>query len=145
MARLNYPKISPEGFQKMSNVAMHVANSGLDMKLVHMVYLRTSQINGCPYCIDLHWHDATKLGVEARKLNAVIFFRDAPWFDEKERAALDWAECVTRTVDQTIMQKSYETLLTHFTEKEAVDLTYAICQMNAFNRLGVAFHAVPKG
>lgn len=94
MARLNYPKISPQGFQKMSDVAMHVANSGLDMKLVHMLYLRVSQINGCPYCIDLHWHDATNLGVEAWKLNAVIFFRDAPWFDEKERAALDWAECV---------------------------------------------------
>lgn len=142
--RLDYSKLAPEGFQKMLAVLEHVMASGLEASLIHMVYLRTSQINGCPYCIDMHWRDATKCGVDARKLNAVIIFRDAPFFTPKETAALEWAEAVTYAhKDQQLMQKAYDIASEQFSETGLVNLTYAICEMNAFNRLAIAFHSVP--
>ena len=142
--RLNYTKLAPEGFQKMLAVLEHVAKSGLEETLIHMTYLRTSQINGCPFCIDQHWRDATKCGVEARKLNAVMIFRDAPFFTDRERAALEWAEAVTYAhKDQALMQKAYDIARAAFSEVELANLAYAITEMNALNRLAIAFHVVP--
>lgn len=142
MSRLNYKKISPEGFMAMSNV-LQLAAQSIEAGLLHMVYLRVSQINECPYCIDLHWRDAIKAGEDARKLNALSIWPDAPFFSDKERAALQWAESVTYIDDQDSMESAFETAMEFFGEKALVDLTYAITQMNAFNRLGIAFHAVP--
>lgn len=143
--RLNYRKIAPEGFQKMLDVQAAAAASNIDMNLIHMVYLRTSQINGCPYCVDLHWRDAIKGGVEPRKLNAVTIFRDAPFFSAQEAAALEWAEIVTHAEkDQSRVQVVYDHVSVHFSEAELANLTYAIVQMNAFNRLAIAFHVVPQ-
>lgn len=143
MSRLNYKKISPEGFMAMGNVLQLAAQSGIETGLLHMVYLRVSQINECPYCVDLHWRDAVKVGEDTRKLNALSIWHDAPFFSEKERAALQWAESVTYMDDQINMEDSYDLVCEYFNEKQVVDLTFAIAQMNAFNRVGIAFHAVP--
>ena len=143
MLRLNYKKISPEGFMALGNV-LQLAAQTIEANLLHIVYLRVSQINECPFCIDLHWRDAIKGGEDPRRLNALSIWADVPFFSDKERAALQWAESVTYMDDQDSMQDSYETALEFFGEKALVDLTYAIVQMNAFNRLGVAFHAVPS-
>ena len=137
--RLNYKKISPEGFMAMSNVLQLVVQSGLEVQLLHMVYLRVSQINECPYCIDLHWRDAVKAGEDPRKLNSLQIWRDSPFFTERERAALEWAEAVTYLDSQETLQGLFEEVAEYFPEKQLVDLTYAIAQMNAFNRLGIAF------
>ena len=141
--RLNYKKISPEGFMALGNVMQIAAHSGIEMSLLHMVYLRVSQINECPYCVDLHWRDATKEGVDPRKLNALSIWPDAPFFSEKERAALQWAESVTYMEDQDSMEYAFEGLRDFFSEEQVVNLTFAIAQMNAFNRIGIAFHAQP--
>lgn len=144
MARLNYKKISPECFMAMGNVLQLAAQSGIEASLLQVVYLRISQINECPYCVDLHWRDAIKSGEDARKLNALSIWRDAPFFSEKERAALQWAESVTYMEDQDSMEDSFELVGEYFTETQVVDLTFAISQMNAFNRIGIAFNAMPE-
>ena len=141
--RLNYKKLSPEGFMALGNVMQIVAQSGIEHALLHMVYLRVSQINECPYCIDLHWRDATKEGVDARKLNALTIWRDTPFFSDKERAALQWAESVTYMEDQASMEDSFEEVSEFFSEEQVVNLTFAISQMNAFNRIGIAFNSQP--
>ncbi len=143
MARLNHPKISPEGYKKLGDVLAVVAASGIDMGLIHMVYLRVSQINNCPYCVDLHWRDATKAGIDARKLNALTVWRDTPFFSDQENAALEWAEMVTYMEDQDSMENAFTYAKKFFSEKQLVELTYGIAQMNAFNRIGIAFHAMP--
>lgn len=144
MARLNYKKIAPTGFNALLNVSEYVAHSGLEESLLHLLYLRVSQINGCPYCIDLHFRDAVKAGSDHRKLNALLIWRDMPFFSESERAVLAWAEAVTMVKDQSVMEESFHQLSLHFNEKEVVDLTFAIAQMNAFNRIAIAFHATPS-
>lgn len=142
--RLNYKKISPEGFLAMGNVLQLSTQSGIEQGLLHMVYLRISQINECPYCVDLHWRDAVKNGEDARKLNALTIWRDAPFFSERERAALQWAELVTYMEDQDSMEDAFDQVSEHFNETQVVDLTFAIAQMNAFNRIGIAFNAMPE-
>ena len=141
--RLNYRKLSPEGFMAMSNVLQVAAQSGIDAALLHMVYLRISQINECPFCVDLHWRDATKEGVDARKLNALSVWPDAPFFTDKERAALEWAEAVTYMEAQDNLDYVFEAAREFFSDEQMVNLTFAIAQMNAFNRVGIAFNAQP--
>ena len=97
MSRLPYASISPDGFQPFRTLDKYLkTSSGLESTLLHIVYLRVSQINGCPYCVDLHWRDARAEGEDERKLNGVVLWRDMPFFSQRERAALAWAEAVTR-------------------------------------------------
>jgi len=143
MSRMNHKKVSPEGFAALVNVMELVKKSGIESKLLNIVYLHVSQMNGCPYCVDMHWKDAIKDGADARALNSLTTWRDTPFFSEKERAALEWAECVTTMIDQDSMGNSFENIRKQFSEKQVADLTYGIVQMNAFNRLGIAFHLTP--
>jgi len=144
MPRLDYTKIAPEGYQKLVDVLGYIKASGLEEPLIHQVYLHVSQINGCPYCIDLHFRDAIEAGVDARKLNSLSVFRDVAFFTERERAALEWAETVTIMGHQYEISPIYDRVKEQFNEKELVDLTFAISLMNTFNRIGIAFNAVPK-
>jgi len=143
MSRLNYASIAPQGFQKLLDADKYVFASSLEENLIHLVYLRVSQINGCPYCVDKHWQDATKMGVDARKLNAVIIWRDAPFFSLRERAALEWAETMTHPAAQDVIAPVYDRVKKEFDDKEMVDLTLAIATMNALNRVAIGFHSVP--
>jgi len=143
MPRLHYASIAPEGYKHFGTLTAYLAKSELGEPLVNLVYLRVSQINGCPYCIDLHWRDLRKLGEDEQKLNAVILWRDMPFFTERERAALAWAEAVTRLRDQQVSDEEYEDAKRQFTEKELVDLTSAVAHMNALNRIAIGFHVTP--
>ena len=143
MSRLPYATIAPEGFGHILALSSYLAKSGLGEKLLNLVYLRVSQINGCPYCVDLHWRDARKSGEDERRLNALVVWRDTPFFTERERAALAWAEAVTRLRDQHVSDKEFEKAKGQFTDKELVDLTLAIANMNALNRIAIAFHVTP--
>jgi AhpD family alkylhydroperoxidase len=143
MLRSEYSKIAPEGFNHFLATGKYISGSGLDEKLIHMIYLRVSQINGCPYCVDMHWKDAKAAGEDLRKLNAVVIWRDTPFFSEAERAALAWAESVTRLEHQSVPEGDFHPLKNHFNEKQIVDLTFAVCHMNALNRIAIAFHAMP--
>ena len=142
--RLDYAKISPDGFKALGGVYVSIQKSGLPKELVDLVYLRVSQINGCAYCIDMHSRDLLKLGIAVDKLVLVPVWRDAATiFSARERAALAWAETVTRVSETGVPDADYEAATTEFNDKELADLTYAIGLMNVFNRLGVSFRTPP--
>jgi len=142
--RINYRTASPEGYQAFGRVSQYVKTCGLDPALIDLVWLRISQINGCAYCVDLHYRDALKAGVDPRKINSTITWREAPFFTEREQAALAWAESLTNLPATGAPDADYQPLLGLFNEKEIADLTYAIALMNAFNRLSVGFRQQPS-
>jgi len=142
--RINYAKTSPEGFKAFGGVYVSIQKSGLPKELVDTVYLRVSQINGCAYCIDMHTRDLLKSGMSVEKLVLVPVWHDArDVFSARERAALAWAESVTRVAETGVPDADYEAAAAEFSDKELADLTYAIGLMNAFNRLGISFRTPP--
>ncbi|MFC0576968.1 carboxymuconolactone decarboxylase family protein [Paraburkholderia solisilvae] len=142
--RIDYVKASPAGFDAFGAVYTTLQKNGLPKQLVDLVYLRVSQINGCAYCIDMHSRDLLKSGLKVDKLVLVPVWRDAgDVFAIPERAALAWAETVTRVSETGIPDADYQAAAAEFTDKELADLTYAIALMNAFNRFGVAFRSTP--
>jgi AhpD family alkylhydroperoxidase len=142
--RIDYAKASPEGYKALGGVHAYLRKSGLSQELIDLVYLRVSQINGCAYCIDMHSRDLLKLGVAVEKLVLVPVWREAgEVFTARERAALAWAETVTRVADTRVPDADYDAATGEFSDKELADLTYAIGLMNAFNRLGVSFRMTP--
>src|ERR1700742_885970 len=133
--RLDYAKASPEGFKALGGVYFSIQKSGLPKKLVYLVYLRVSQINGCAYCIDMHSRDLLRFGVPVDKLVLVPVWREAgEIFSIRERAALAWAETVTCVAETGVPDADYESVASDFNEKELADLTYAVGLMNIFNR-----------
>jgi AhpD family alkylhydroperoxidase len=142
--RIDYAKISPAGYKAFGGVYVYLQNCSLSHELIYLVYLRVSQINGCAYCIDMHSRDLLKLGVTVDKLVLVPVWRDArEVFSARERAALAWAETVTRVAETAVPASDYEAAAAEFSDKELADLTYAIGLMNAFNRFGISFRTPP--
>ena len=143
--RLDYTKVSPAGVKALGGVYGHVMQSGLDAELVDLVYLRTSQINGCAYCLDMHTRDLLKRGVSIEKIALVQAWQEGgPLFTDREKAALAWAETVTQVAQTTIPDSAYAAASAVFDEKELVDLTIAIGLMNMYNRLAIAFRNTPQ-
>ena len=142
--RIDYAKTSPVGYKAFGGVYVHVQNSGLAKDLINLVYLRVSQINGCAYCIDMHSRDLLKSGMAIDKLVLVPVWHEAgAVFSTRERAALAWAENVTRVAETGVPDADYEAADAEFSDKELADLTYAISLMGAFNRLGISFRTPP--
>ena len=143
--RLDYAKAAPEGYKAYFGVYTAVQKSGLPKELIDLVYLRVSQINGCAYCIDMHSRDLLKEGVAVEKLVLVPAWREGgPLFDETERAALAWAETVTRVSETGVPDADYEAAAAAFDEKQLADLTIAIGLINAYNRVAISFRATPE-
>ena len=143
-SRIDYAKVSPDGYKAFGGVYMTLQKSGLPKELVDIVYLRISQINGCAYCIDMHSRDLLKGGLAVDKLVLVPVWHEAgEVFSRRERAALAWAETVTRVLETGVPDADYEAAIAEFGDKELADLTYAIGLMNAFNRFGISFRATP--
>jgi len=142
--RLDYMKVAPAGVKALGGVYGYILQSGLPGQLVNVVYLRVSQINGCAYCIDLHTRDLIKEGLAIEKIVLVPAWREAGGlFDARERAALAWAETVTRVADTAVPDAEFEAASAVFSEKELADLTIAIGLMNAYNRLAIGFRKPP--
>jgi AhpD family alkylhydroperoxidase len=143
--RLDYAKISPGGVKAFGSVYGYIVQSGLDEVLVDLVYLRVSQINGCAYCLDMHTRDLIKKGVKIEKLALVQVWQEAGnLFSERERAALAWAETVTRVAQTGVPDVEFDAASHIFAEKELADLTMAISLMNAYNRLAISFRRTPE-
>lgn len=143
--RLDYEAVAAEGVRALGGVHHYVAKSGLPLALIDMTYLRVSQINGCPYCIDMHTRDAMKHGVAVEKLMLVSAWRDTgALFSPQERAALQWAEALTLIAQTGAPDADYQAAAAQFGEKDLVDLTIAIGLMNAYNRLAVSFRNTPQ-
>lgn len=142
--RLDYTQISPAGVKALGGVYGYVAQSGLSTALVELVFLRISQINNCAYCLDMHTRDLLKRGVPIEKLALVQAWEEGDaLFDARERAALAWAESVTRVATTGVPDADFAAVSTVFSEKEVVDLTIAIGLMNTYNRLAISFRNTP--
>jgi AhpD family alkylhydroperoxidase len=143
--RLDYNQVAPSGMKALGGVYGYVMQSGLDAALVELVYLRISQINNCAFCLDMHTRDLIGKGVTIEKIALVQAWEEAGGlFSEQERAALAWAETVTRVAETNVPDKAYEAARTVFEEKELVALTIAIGLMNSYNRLAISFRATPQ-
>jgi AhpD family alkylhydroperoxidase len=141
--RLDYNQVAPNGVKALGGVYGYVMQSGLPAELVELVYLRVSQINNCAYCLDMHTRDLIKKGVKIEKLALVQAWAEAGHlFSERERAALAWAEAVTRV--SGVPDEAFEAARAAFEEKELVDLTIAISLMNAYNRMAISFRNTPR-
>jgi AhpD family alkylhydroperoxidase len=141
--RLDYRAVAPEGIKCLTSLYGYLAKSGLDPSLLHLVFLRVSQINGCAYCVDLHSRDALRDGDSVRRVNNLVTWREAPFFTARERAALAWAEALTRIVETGAPDDAFAAVRAQFSDKELADLTYAIGMMNALNRVSIGFRNAP--
>jgi AhpD family alkylhydroperoxidase len=142
--RIDYVKASPETYKAFGNVYASILKGSLPKDLIDLSYLRTSQINGCAYCIDMHTRDLVKSGLAVDKLALVAVWRDTgKLFTPRERAALAWTESVTRVADTGVPDADYEAAAAEFSPQELADLTYAVGLMNAFNRFGISFRVTP--
>jgi len=144
-ARLDIQKIAdPEAVKAVMSVQAFLNNhSKLEPSLLNLVYLRASQINGCAWCIDMHTKDARALGETEQRLYELNAWRDAPFYSERERAALAWTEAVTLVSQTHVPDDVYEQAKQQFSDHELVNLTLAVAQINVWNRLNVAFRNVP--
>ena len=143
--RLDYNVIAPGGIKALGTVYGYVTQSGLPARLLDLVYLRVSQINGCAYCMDMHSRDLLKGGLPVEKLVLVQGWREAgKLFEPQEQAALAWAETVTRVSQTEVPDEHYRAAAAVFSEKELVDLTIAIGLMNLYNRMAISFRSVPE-
>lgn len=143
--RAPYETAVAGGMKALGGVYQYVAHCGLEKSLVDLVYLRASQINGCAYCIDSHTHELMKEGVSIEKLVLLPNWREAaPYFSEREQAALAWAEVVTRVATTHVPDMDYDAAAAVFGEKELANLTIAIGLINAYNRMAISFRKVPE-
>ena len=143
MPRVDYAAVAPAMRAAMKTLDDHVRQIDLDRGLIELVKLRASLINGCAYCVDMHTKIARSLGETEQRLYAVSVWRDTSFFSPRERAALAWTEAVTLVNASHVPDDAYELARQHFAEKQLIDLTLAIVAINAWNRLAIAFSAVP--
>src|SRR3954468_3251059 len=129
--RFDYRKLAPDAIQAMYALEKYIASCGLDHKFIHLLKLRTSQINGCAFCIDMHSIDARAEGETEQRLYALNAWRETNFFTDRERAGLAWIEAVTLVAASHVPDDVYDGLRTHFTEKEIVDLTFVASTINA--------------
>ena len=141
--RLDYNTIIPAGMKALGGVYGYLAQSGLPAQLLHMVFLRASQLNGCAFCIDMHWKDLRAGGESEQRLYGLDAWEESPYYSERERAALAWTEAVTNVREGHVTDDLYERVRKIFTEKELADLTLAIVTINGWNRLNIALRTVP--
>jgi AhpD family alkylhydroperoxidase len=142
--RLDATKVSPDLYKAMTGLQSYVDASGLDRKLLDLVKIRASQINGCAYCIVMHTNDARKHGESDEWMHLLNAWHEAPIYSARERAALAWTEAVTKISDGHVSDEVYDEARRHFSEKELVNLTAAVVAINAWNRAAIAFRATPQ-
>lgn len=141
--RLAFQAIAPDPCKAVMALEKYIHACGLEHKLIHLLKLRASQINGCAFCIDMHSKDARANGEEEHRLYAFSAWRETTFFNDRERAALDWTEAVTRIADSRAEDEQFNNLRHHFSEKEVVDLTWIIAAINLWNRLAISFRLEP--
>ncbi len=142
-ARLDYSAIAPGAMKAMSGLGAYIRTTNLEPALLELVRLRSSQLNGCAYCVDMHTKDARLAGETEQRLYAVSVWEETPFYTERERAALLWTEALTLLPESRASDEVYEQVRQQFNDKDLVDLTLAITIINSWNRFGVGFRSVP--
>jgi AhpD family alkylhydroperoxidase len=137
----DYSLLAPEGMKAMLSLKRYVKESGLEPSLMHLVRVRVSQINGCAYCVDMHTKEARADGEDEQRLYATPVWRETPFFTPRERAALAWAEALTLVSQGELPEAVHADVREHFSEKEMVDLTLLVVEINGWNRVAIPFRA----
>jgi AhpD family alkylhydroperoxidase len=141
--RIDYLGVGRGIYQAMLGLEGYLQQCGLEERLIDLVKLRASQLNGCAYCIDMHWKDLRSLGEQEQRLYGLEAWKESPYYTHRERAALAWTEAVTNIREGHAPDDVYDQAREQFTEKELADLTLAIATINAWNRLAIAARTVP--
>src|SRR3954467_6712323 len=136
--RLNLGAVSPAAYRSMLGLEKFIHESSIEPKLVHMLKMRASQINGCAYCLDMHSKDARAEGETEQRLYGLDAWREAPYYTDRERTALEFTEALTNVTDGHVPDEVYESVRAHFSEHELVDLTLLVAQINAWNRIAIS-------
>jgi AhpD family alkylhydroperoxidase len=142
-ARFNFAKTAPGVYEAMEGLEKYLGRCGLEQSLLHLIRLRGSQINGCAYCLDMHWKDLRAIGENEQRLYSLDAWRECPYYSDRERAALAWTDAVTLIREGHVPDAVYEEARAHFNAKELSDLTLAVAAINAWNRLCIAARIVP--
>ena len=145
MSRIVYKKVAPAVYEAMRSLEQCVKDSALELPLLELVRTRASQVNGCAFCLDMHSKDAIAAGETTQRLIGLSAWRDAPFYTDRERAALAWTETVTKLGHNGVPDELYAATREQFDEKELVELTLAIIAINGWNRLAIAFHSPEAG
>ena len=141
--RFDYHDGSQGLFRAMAGLEEYLNNCSIEHRLLHLIKLRASQINGCAYCLDMHWKDLKAIGEDEQRMYELNAWRESPFYTERERAALDWTESVTCVATTHVPDDVYERVEKQFSKQEIADLTGAIATINAWNRLAIASRAEP--
>lgn len=141
--RLDYGVVAPGIYPAMDALDRYLAGCGLDRRLLLLVQLRASQINGCAYCLDMHWKDLRAAGEQEQRLYSLDAWRECPYYSNRERAALAWTEAVTSLTGGHVPDVVYDEARAHFGDRELADLTLAVAAINAWNRLSIAARLRP--
>jgi AhpD family alkylhydroperoxidase len=142
-SRIDYATVAGGVLAAMRELEKYLHGCGIEESLLHLIKLRVSQINGCAYCIDMHWKDLRSLGEGEQRLYGLDAWEESPYYTDRERAALVWAEAVTNVKEGHVPDAVYEVTRKQFGEKELADLTLAVAAINSWNRLLIAGRAVP--
>jgi AhpD family alkylhydroperoxidase len=142
--RIDVTKVSPAAYKAVAALQSYVDQSGLDAKLRELIKIRVSQINGCAYCLAMHTRDARKIGETDERMHLLDAWREAPLYNARERAALEWVEAITLVSETHIPDTAFEVVREQFSEKEIVDLTAAAVAINTWNRIAIAFRVPPQ-
>lgn len=137
-------QLLPELPQALTSIGFAAAETGLEKSLIYLLEIRASQINGCGFCLDMHCANARASGVDQQLLDVLPAWRELPWFSERECAALEWCELLTRLPDSQVSDAAYVNLDRHFSHVEIVAITAVIVQINSWNRIVAALHFVPQ-
>ncbi|USK48016.1 carboxymuconolactone decarboxylase family protein [Bacillus sp. CMF12] len=141
--RINYMQQSPEFVNKMMALSNAEKESSIEEKIIHLVHIRASQMNGCAFCVDMHIKQAKIHGERELRLYHIPIWRESTLFSPRERAALEWTEILTKLPAHGVPDDIYDSVREHLSEKELSDLTFSIMAINAWNRISIAFKTVP--
>ena len=142
-ARLELTAAPAGAMEAMRTMEKYIRTCGIESKLLELIKIRASQINGCSYCIDMHTKDARAHGETEQRIYALNAWRETPFFTDKERAALAWTESVTLVSETQVPDDVYELMQKNFDEKELINITMAVVTINSWNRLAISFRSVP--
>jgi AhpD family alkylhydroperoxidase len=140
---MTYTKAAPGVYKAMLALETYLNDCGVERSLLDLMRLRASQLNGCAFCIDMHWKDLRAAGESEQRLYALDAWRETPFYSDRERAALAWTEAVTFIAEGHVPDAVYAQAREQFTEAELANLTLAVVAINGWNRLAISFRAVP--
>ncbi len=139
--RINIYEKGSGAMQALYSLGSYLAKSPIEQSLLNLIYFRVSQVNGCAFCLDMHSKDLRAKGETEQRLYVLDAWREAPFYSERERSALAWAEALTRISGGIVPDEIYNNARKHFSETELIDLTLAVITINSYNRVNIAFGA----